>query len=227
MASPDRKAVLLTRGASAVLEHLSEVDRARGYYQRALATLRSSERTSLRSTSDAYPTAKAETRRRVLLGLAEVAVFKGDASGARKRLGEADAIRIKKSEQGGSAVRVGSLSRAVEDYVRRNEFTAARGLLDTWEWEYPLDRLAGYSTLLRAKLHMQREEYGRAVRLLTSLVVVNPASNYAGELLMTAGECHLALGDKTAARDTYKRVLGEYPESPHVKDALSRLEALK
>jgi TolA-binding protein len=56
---------------------------------------------------------------------------------------------------------------------------------------------------------------------------VNPASGYAAEALMIAADCRLRKGDKTGARDTYKRVLAEYPESPLVADALKQLEELK
>jgi TolA-binding protein len=174
-----------------------------------------------------YTKARPETRRRAILGLAEIAVMSGDAEGARKRLIEAAHIPVGKSERGGEAVRVGSLSRAIEDYIRRKEHSLAEEMLDTWEWEYPLDRLVGYSTVLRAKLHISRGERGRAIRLLTSLVKVNPGSNYADEALLIAGDCLAALGDKTKARDTYKRILSEYPESPLVKEALARIESLK
>ena len=210
--SPDQQALLAVRAANLTLNELGDVDAAFAHARRAL---------------DAYKTAKGETRRRVLITLAEVAIRKGDAAEARRRLNEANAIPVRRSERGGSAVRVGSLSRAVEDYVRRNEFAKATELLDTWEWEYPLDRIAGYATLLRAKLHIARLEYDRAVLLLTSLVKVNPKSNYAAEALMTAADCYLKGGDKTRARDTYNRVLAAYPESPYVKEALGKIEKLK
>ena len=210
--SVDRKARLAARAASVSLEQLFDLERARDICSRVL---------------EDYRAAKPEARRRALMGLAEVALLSGDAKETRRRLEQADAIPVTKSDRGGAAVRVGSLSRAVEHYIRQGEFAAARELLDTWEWEYPLDRLVGYSTLLRAKLHVQQEEYLRAVRLLTSLVKVNPKSNYAAEALMSAGACYLKLGDKEKARDTYKQVLSEYPESPLVKDALKQLEMLK
>jgi tetratricopeptide (TPR) repeat protein len=208
----DWKAVLAERAAALLVDELNDPDRARDCYRRAL---------------DAYQGTKPETRRRALMGLAEIAVFSGDGKEAERLLREADAIPIRRSEQGGAAVRVGSLSRAVEDYIRRNEFTDARDLLDTWEWEYPLDRLAGYSTVLRARLCTRRAEFPRAIRLLTSLVQVNPRSNYAAEALMDAAECYVGVGDKSKARDTYRRVLSEYPESPFVKTAVTKLEGLK
>ena len=210
--SADRKARLETRAGRVALEETSDAPRAKTLFEQAL------------SRRDAV---RPETRRHALLGLAEVAVLTGDAGEARRLLAEADAIDVTRPREGGAAVRVGSLSRAVEDYLRRNEFQAATELLDTWEWEYPLDRLVGYSTLLRARLHVQREEYARAARLLTSLVRVNPKSNYAAEALMTAAACRLKLGDNPGARDTYNRVLTEYPESPYVKDALKRLEQIR
>jgi len=208
----DWKATLAERAGALEVDELSDMDHAREYYRRAL---------------DTYKGAKPETRRHALVGLAEIAVFSGDGKEAERLLREADAIPIRRSEQGGAAVRVGSLSRAVEDYIRRNEFTAARDLLDAWEWEYPLDRLAGYSTVLRARLCARRAEFPQAIRFLTSLVQVNPRSNYAAEALMGAAECYVNAGDKSKARDAYRRVLSEYPESPFVKTAITKLEGLK
>ncbi|HUU43194.1 MAG TPA: tetratricopeptide repeat protein, partial [Planctomycetota bacterium] len=209
--APDAKTMLAVRAARITLDELDDADAALACARRALETAR---------------TAKPETRRHALLALAEVAIRRGEADEARRRLAEADAIPIRRGDRGGRAVRVGSLSRAVEDYVRRGEFAEASTLLDTWEWEYPLDRIAGCATLLRAKLHITRQEYPRAVRLLTTLVKVNPRSNYAPEALMIAADCHTRLGDKPAARDTYNRVITGYPESPFVKDAVKALERL-
>jgi tetratricopeptide (TPR) repeat protein len=208
----DWKAVLAERAAALVLGELWDIDRAREYYRRVL---------------DTYKGAKPETRRRALMGLAEIAVFSGDGKEAERLLREADAIPVRRSEQGGAAVRVGSLSRAVEDYIRRGELADARDLLDAWEWEYPLDRLVGYSTVLRARLAVRRGEFPQAIRLLASLVQVNPRSNYAAEALMGAAECYVSVGDKSKARDAYRRVLSEYPESPFVKTAITKLEGLK
>ncbi len=209
--SNDAKARYATKAAWVLVEELNDADKAREAARRAL---------------DDKP-AKAEVRRRAILGLAECAIFKGDAKEAEQRLREAVAIPVPHPEHGGEAVRVGSLSRAVEDYIRRNEFATAKDLLDTWEWEYPLDRLVGYSTVLRARLAFNRGEFPRAVSLLTSLVAVNPRSNYAAEALMNAALSWEKLGDKAKARDTYRRVPAEYPESPYVKDAIKQSEGLK
>ena len=199
---------MLLRAAAVTLVELDEIERAEARYHRVL---------------NVYRKAKPPTRRRALLGLAECAIFAGKPEPALEHLRGADAIPVGKRDVRGDAVRVGHLSRAIEDYIRRKEFDAARELLDAWEWEYPLDRLVGYSTVLRARLHLMREEYRKAVRLLTSLVTVNPKSNYAGEALLVAGDAWAKLGDKEKSRNTYKRVLRDYPESPFVKAAKERL----
>ena len=209
--SNDAKARFATKAAWVLVEELSETEKARDAARRAIEDKPS----------------KSEVRRRAVMALAECAIFKGDPKEAEQRLREAAAIPVGHPEQGGEAVRVGSLSRAVEDYIRRNEFAMAKELLDTWEWEYPLDRLVGYSTVLRARLAFTRGEFQRAVNLLASLVAVNPRSNYAAEALMNAALSWEKLGDKVKARDTYRRVPAEYPESPYVKDALKQAEGLR
>ncbi len=69
-------------------------------------------------------------------------------------------------------VRVGSYARAVEDYIRRKEYTAAAERLDQWEWEYPLEKLRGYSTLLRARLLERQKRYAQVVRLIEGFPMV-------------------------------------------------------
>jgi tetratricopeptide (TPR) repeat protein len=87
-------------------------------------------------------------------------------------------------EQAGTAadfgrmnIRVGSYARAVDDYIRRKEFQDAAVQLDRWEWDYPLEKLRGYSTLMRATLLSRQKRHAHLIRLVEGfpLVVVEGA----------------------------------------------------
>jgi len=111
-------------------------------------------------------------------------------------------------------LRQGDLARHVEDYIRKGTYHDAEDYLNRWEWEFPADKLEGYSSLLRVKLAMARKDYAAAVREAELLVGVNPRSNYAPELLMLAAEACRAAGRDGKARQTLQRLIKDYPESP-------------
>lgn len=112
------------------------------------------------------------------------------------------------------AVRKGNLARHAEDYLRRRLFDDAAETLDKWEYEFPADKLEGFSTLIRAKLAMERKQYADAARQAEQLAKVNPRSNYAPELLMLAAKAYTAMGKNDLAQKTLQRVVKYYPESP-------------
>lgn len=69
-------------------------------------------------------------------------------------------------------IHVGSYARAVDDYLRRKEFEAASEQLDRWEFEYPVEKLRGYSTLMRAELLHLQKRYRQVVRLVEGFPLV-------------------------------------------------------
>jgi tetratricopeptide (TPR) repeat protein len=122
------------------------------------------------------------------------------------------------------AIVKGDFARHVEDYLRRGNFQDAEDQLDLWENTMPLCRLEGYSTSLRVRLLLARKQYAAAARLAETLVKVNPASNYAPELLMLAGRAYIKLRQGAAAVAAFKRIIKEYPESSQYADAMRILK---
>ncbi len=112
------------------------------------------------------------------------------------------------------AVRKGDLARHAEDYLRRRLFGDAAEALDKWEYEFPADKLEGFSTLIRVKLATARKQYAAAARQAEQLVRVNPRSHYAPELLMLAADAYTKMQKADLARKTFRRIVKEYPESP-------------
>lgn len=110
--------------------------------------------------------------RQARIGLGDVSLATGRYRQAKRAYEQAGAVG-KPHER---TVQVGSYARAVEDYIRRGEYQEAAERLDRWEWEYPKEKLRGYSTLLRARLHFRQNHHARVVRLLEGvpLVVVEP-----------------------------------------------------
>jgi len=106
--------------------------------------------------------------RRARLGLGDVYLRTGRYRRARQAIEEAGVV----GERQRRNLRVGSYARAVDDFIRRREFKTAAEYLDRWEWEYPLEKLTGYSTLLRAQLYHRQGHYAKLTRLVTSFPMV-------------------------------------------------------
>ncbi len=112
------------------------------------------------------------------------------------------------------SVRKGDLARQAEDYLHRQLFDDAAEALDKWEYEFPADKLEGFSTLIRAKLAMEQKQYADAAEQAERLAKVNPRSNYAPELLMLAADAYTNMQKTDLAQKTLQRIAKDYPESP-------------
>ena len=125
---------------------------------------------------------------------------------------------------GRTAILKGDYARHVEDYLRRKAYDDAEDYLRRWENAFPADKLEGYWSLLRVELLLARRRWGEAVREVEILCRVNPASNYAAEMLMLAADACLKTGDRDKGKDLLKRIVEKYPESPLAAKAAEKLK---
>ena len=110
-------------------------------------------------------------------------------------------------------VAIPSLSRSIEDYLRRNELDVCGKLLDEWEFRKPTDKLIGYYTLLRAQWWLQKGGSAVAAELLRSLIEINPASTYGDQALWKLAECHAAERNYEKADEALDSIAKLFPES--------------
>jgi len=147
--------------------------------------------------------------RRARIGLGDIARQRGDLAAAERHYQAAE-LPGRPDRQPANR---GHFARTVEDYMRRGEWTAAKQLLDQWEWDCPTDKLAGNSTLLRARCLLAEGRRDKASEEARLLVDVNPRSAFAPELLMLIADVELACGRPARARQSLHRILQEYPTS--------------
>ncbi len=165
--------------------------------------------------------APAEAVRDARIGIGDVHRLRGDYEKALAAYQSAKPLVKDTFEK--AVVRQGDLARHVEDYTRRGMFHDAADFLDRWEQEFPVEKLEGYSTLLRVRLELAQKRYAPAAEQAEGLVRVNPRSNYAADLLMLAFEAYKALGQDAPAREALQRLAKNYPESPLAAGAKKRL----
>ena len=206
------KADMAGRAAAALLDDLHRWDDAEKEFQRILKT---------------YATSGAEgVLRRTHIGLGDVWRHRGDGAKARQEYAAASAIRVVAYPPNEAAVRVGTLSRYVEEYTRQRQWEWAFKFLDDWAWEFPQDKLHGHWSALKADALQLKGDREAALLEASDLLAANPASPYAVRLLMLGAECHVAAARTDKARLLLQTAVEDYPEDPLQDAARKRLKAL-
>ncbi|MGB2820938.1 MAG: tetratricopeptide repeat protein, partial [Phycisphaerae bacterium] len=160
--------------------------------------------------------------RRAKIGIGDVWRARGDYQEARKAYttaGYGPDVNVARLE-----ITKGDYARHVEDYLRKDAFTDAAEFVEQWEMDIPLDKLEGYWSLLVVRMHLARKQYNEAALEARTLVKVNPASNYAAQLLLLAAEAYRKLGKDDEAKAALRQLVEKYPESPLVGEAAKALK---
>lgn len=166
-------------------------------------------------------TAGAAAVRQARIGLGDVAKFQGDY--ARAKQAYEDARPRPLDRPGGAPFQKGDFARHVEEYIRTRDYPSADDYLERWAEAFPLDKLEGYWSLLRARMLYERGLFPQALREGLVLVKANPTSNYAAELLMLCADAYQKLKQPEKAAEVWRRVVKEYAESSLAADAAKRL----
>ena len=208
----DRKARAAVRIGETLLRDLHQYDAAEKAYRRVLKTYKQA--------------GVAWELRRVHIGLGDIWRHRGKGEKARKAYETARAIEVAPRPPKTEAVRIGTLARYVEEYTRKEEWEWAFKFLQDWAWEFPLAKLEGHWSLLRARALRKKGDRQAALREALDLTAANPASPYAVRLLMLAAECYADQGNRRKARLLLQAAVEDYPEDAYRPAARRRLQSL-
>ena len=151
---------------------------------------------------------------------------RGDLEKARANYTDAERFRLD-DVKGEPSVRKGLLMQSAETLLAHRDAERALSALDVLEWEFPLEKLRGPSTVMRAKAELARKNVAEAVVQLDDFVRVAPSSNHAAEALFMAAEIHRSGGRTAEAVRRYERLVADYMDSPRAADARTRLQSLR
>jgi len=160
--------------------------------------------------------------RRAKIGLGDVWRSQGDLEKARQAYttaGYGKDVTAARLE-----IVKGDYARHVEDYIRKALYADAADSIEQWASDLPLDKLEGYWSLLVVERYMKLREYDAALLEARTLVKVNPTSNYAARLLMTAAEACGRLGKDDDRKAALRQIVEKYPESPLAAEAAGLLK---
>jgi len=151
---------------------------------------------------------------------------RGDFEKARANYTDAERFRLNELK-GEPSVRKGLLMQSAETLLAHRDAERALSALDVLEWEFPVEKLRGPSTVMRAKAELARKNIQEAIVQLDDFVRVAPSSNHAAEALFMAAEIHRAGGRTAEAVRRYERLVADYMDSPRAADARTRLRSLR
>ncbi len=144
---------------------------------------------------------------------------RGQGAQARRVYLEAEALKADKLSFAQETVRKGALYKAVDDYLRRGETEAAGKWLELLEWEFPLEKLDGYSSIARARVALAGGQEAEALKQLLWFVTASPRSAYAAEALFRAGEIFKKRGEQKELGQVVERLRTQYADSPWAEES--------
>jgi len=208
----DRKATVAVQIGETLLRDLRQDDDAEKAYRRVLETYKQG--------------GAAWELRRAHVGLGDIWRHRGKGQEARKAYQTAREIEVAPRSPNIEAVRVGTLARYVEEYTREQDWEYAFKYLQDWAWEFPLAKLEGNWSMLRARALLDKGDRQAALREALDLTGSNPDSPYAVRLLMLAAKCYVDQGNRQKARLLLQTAVEDYPEDAHCDEARQGLQAL-
>ena len=152
---------------------------------------------------------------------------RGNYEEAEKRYREAEALKLFRQKPQAEDPRRGALAHVAESYLKTREFAECERAIGIWEWEYPLEKLTGYSTLVGCQLAFLQKKHEEVVKQAETLLRVNPRTDFAGELLLIEAQSQRAMGKPDLAVACLKRIVEKYPECEQVAKARELLEPPK
>jgi tetratricopeptide (TPR) repeat protein len=166
---------------------------------------------------------------------------KGDYEKAVENYREAEKYRLSKEPGQEPETRRGMLSQIVGQFTKLEQFDEAQRWLDIWEWEFPVDKLAGPLSLASGDIAFARGlkllsdkkagdselQFNEAKKRYLQLADINPLSPAAAECLYQAARCAVRLTDPALTKKLLTRLVENYPDDPRCEDAKQVLAKLK
>ena len=207
--SPDNRARMAVLAGDARFHYQNRLAAAKAEYERAIKE---------------YPGAT-EYVRMALMRMGDIARQLGRGEEARLYYTKSYEARVRRAV-GREAMDSALRALETEDLYRRKAWDDMEDLLYTWQWQDPLEKLRGQWSALRIKLALARKDLPGAIKEAQILMQANPESQYAPEVLLLLAEAQTAAKEPAKARETLKRLIADYPDSPMLATAKEKLAAL-
>lgn len=124
-----------------------------------------------------------------------------------------------------TAVREASFYATARSLINQQAYSEARRLLDQWELELPLNKIAGDFPLAEAQYYLALQEFKRAQKILTTFRQSVDLSNNLPQAMKMELYCLVRLGKDKEARDLAGVIIKRLPNHPLAKEVHELLAA--
>lgn len=131
--------------------------------------------------------------------------------------------------QANAALRNGYYTHGVLDLIKGKDYDNALRMLEDWEYNFPTEKLRGFSSLQRGRINYLNGKYDETVKQAKNFILVNPSTTYIADFYMLIGAACYKKGESEQSLKYYSRVVTLCPESPKGRQAekiIKRLRAL-
>jgi len=155
-----------------------------------------------------------------LIRIGDIYRDKGDYKSAYEQYKLVESTTNYSASLSARAAKQGAYPQSVEEHLKHNDFAQAREILEAWEWDFPLEKLSGYSSYLRAQLAYKQQNYEEALKQSLALVKINKRSDWADRCLLLAGDAYIGFGKPEKAMEIVALIRRDYPETPFSNQTL-------
>jgi len=131
------------------------------------------------------------------------------------------------SEMKGITTGMGDLYKDAYETFYKGDLEAARRKFETFLKQYPNTELSDNAQYWIGETYYLKKDYERAILEYEKAIVKYPEGDKIPAALFKQALAFSELGDKTNARNLFRRVIEKYPRSDQAEMAKKRLETLK
>jgi len=148
---------------------------------------------------------------------------KGDAELAMAYYTRAEDINTRAHD----ALKSGYYTQQVLKLMKERKYDDALRMLEEWEFNFPTEKLRGFSSLQRARINYLMGRYDEALKQALNFVRIMPSTTYLADFYMLAGAACYRKGDYPRALEYYGTVVSSCPESPKREKARRLVEIIE
>jgi len=130
------------------------------------------------------------------------------------------------SEQKGTSAGMGDLYKTAYETFQKGDMEGARKKFETFLKQYPNTELSGHAQYWIGETYFQKKDFEKAILEYEKAITKYPEGSKIPVALYKQGLAFQELGDKTNARNLFKRVIERFPGSEQAEMAKKRLEAM-
>lgn len=130
-------------------------------------------------------------------------------------------------EAKGLSAGVGDLYKDAYETFQKGKLEGARRKFEAFLKQYPNAELSGNAQFWIGETYYQKKDFERAILEYEKAITKYPESSKIPAALLKQGLAFLELGDKTNARNLFKRLIDRFPHSEQAQMAKKKLETIK